>query len=179
MDFYFNISTVISYFNKANVVSWLLTCWYIITNKSNLIITTEMSVVFVYYAHKMVIVYTFCVWFVHIYICTGVKYLCNYCTKSTSNTPDILRNYSTYHGEKVFTVSVRMLDDPTGVLLYRSKHFQGRIRGGGPWGPDPLFFWERTPFFCRTPLLVSASIQKQSNTFSMTGPRPPYFLITF
>ena len=45
--------------NKANVVSWLFTCWYIITNKSNLIITTEMSVVFVYYAHKMVIVYTF------------------------------------------------------------------------------------------------------------------------
>ena len=34
------------------------TCWYIITNKINLIITTEMSVVFVYYAHKMVIVYT-------------------------------------------------------------------------------------------------------------------------
>ena len=59
MDFDFNISTVISYFNKANVVSWLFTCWYIITNKSNLIITTEMSVDFVYYAHKMVIVYTF------------------------------------------------------------------------------------------------------------------------
>ena len=54
MDFDFNKSTVISFFNKANVVSWLLTCWYI-TNKTNLIITTEMSVVFVYYAHKDVI----------------------------------------------------------------------------------------------------------------------------
>ena len=64
-------------------------------------------------------------WFVHI---SGVKYLCYYCTKITSNTPDILRHYSTYifhivyHGEKVFTVRVMMLDQ-TGVLLYRSKHF--------------------------------------------------------
>ena len=32
-------------------------------------------------------------------------------------------HFETYHGEKVFTVRVRMLDDQTGVLLYRSKHF--------------------------------------------------------
>ena len=45
--------------------------WYIITNKSNLIIITEMSVVFVYYAHKVVIVYTFCVicTYLHMYRC--------------------------------------------------------------------------------------------------------------
>ena len=62
MDFDVIKSTVISCFNKAsyfNVVSWLLTwCWYIITNKTNLIMTTEMSVVFVYYAHKDVICVT-------------------------------------------------------------------------------------------------------------------------
>ena len=65
--------------NKANVVSWLLTCtcWYIITNKSNLIIITEMSVVFVYYAHKVVIVYTFCVicTYLHMYRCVICTYL--------------------------------------------------------------------------------------------------------
>ena len=27
-----------------------------------------------------------------------------------------------YHGKEVFTFRVRMLDDQTGVLLYRSKH---------------------------------------------------------
>ena len=50
---------------------FLRVCWYMITNKSNLIITTEMSVVFVYYAHKVVIVYTFFVicTYLHMYRC--------------------------------------------------------------------------------------------------------------
>ena len=109
-------------------------CLYIISNKSNLIITTEMSVVFVYYAHTYVTCVhvhnpliscdsVYLLWFVRIYIFTGVKYLCYYCTKGTNNTSDILRHYSTYHGEKVFTVRVRMLNDQNGLLQYRSKHF--------------------------------------------------------
>ena len=32
-------------------------------------------------------------------------------------------HFETYHGEKVFTVRIRMLDDQTGVPLYWSKHF--------------------------------------------------------
>ena len=54
---------------------------------------------------------------------SGVKYMLLLYQKHQQYTGHFETLFHIYHDKKVYTVRVMMLDDKTGVLLYRSKHF--------------------------------------------------------
>ena len=52
--------------------------------------------------------------------------MCFYCTKTSHSDGLMLSHLRRWHGKKAFTVRIRTLDEKTGVLGYKSKHFRDR-----------------------------------------------------